>query len=104
MFPQTKVIHLRRDPRDTALSPGSQDFAHHDMAFAYDFEDIAADMEGRDALMRYWTLRVPIHELDYEHLVTDTRRRWRFCATSSGGAWAGRALPMKARPCNRPAS
>ena len=74
MFPQAKVIHLRRDRRDTALSLWSQDFAHPDMAFAYDFGDMAAFMEGHDALMQHWreSLRIPIHELDYEALVTDT--------------------------------
>ncbi len=74
MFPQARVIHLRRDPRDTVLSLWSQDFAHPDMAFAYDFEDMAAYMEGHDALMHHWkkALRIPIHELDYEALVTDT--------------------------------
>jgi tetratricopeptide (TPR) repeat protein len=74
MFPQARVIHLRRDSRDTALSLWSQDFAHADLAFAYDFDDIAACMEGHDALMRHWkqSLRVPIHELDYETVVTDT--------------------------------
>jgi LPS sulfotransferase NodH len=73
MFPQARVIHLRRDPRDIALSLWSQDFAHADMAFAYDFGDMAAYMEGHDALMQHWkqALRVPIHELDYETLVTD---------------------------------
>lgn len=74
MFPQARIIHLRRDPRDTALSLWSQDFAHRDMAFAYDFEDISTYMEGHDALMQHWkqSLRVPIYELDYETLVTDT--------------------------------
>lgn len=74
MFPQARVIHVRRAPRDTALSLWSQDFAHADLAFAYDFDDIAACMEGHDALMQYWkrSLRVPIHELDYENLVADT--------------------------------
>jgi len=74
MFPQARVIHLRRDPRDTALSLWSQDFAHPDMAFAYDFGDIAVYMKGHDALMQYWAraLRIPIHEVDYESLVTDT--------------------------------
>lgn len=73
MFPQAKVIHLRRDARDTAVSLWSQDFAHSDMAFAYDFGDISAYMEGHDALMQHWkkALRIPIHELDYETLVTD---------------------------------
>lgn len=73
MFPQAKVIHLRRDRRDTALSLWGQDFAHPDVAFAYDFDDMAAYMAGHDALMARWTssLRVPIHELDYERLVAD---------------------------------
>ncbi|HET7610227.1 MAG TPA: sulfotransferase [Rhodanobacteraceae bacterium] len=74
MFPQARVIHLRREARDTALSLWSQDFAHADMAFAYDFGDMAAYMAGHDMLMQHWkhALRVPIHELDYETLVTDT--------------------------------
>lgn len=73
MLPQARVIHLRRDPRDTALSLWSQDFAHPDMAFAYDFADMAAFMEGHDALMQHWrkSLRVPIYELDYERLVSN---------------------------------
>ncbi|MBN8737044.1 MAG: sulfotransferase [Xanthomonadales bacterium] len=74
MFPRARVIHLRRDPRDTALSLWGQDFAHPDMAFAYDFDDMRAYMDGHDALMRHWTQRLslPIFELDYEMLVTET--------------------------------
>ncbi len=76
MFPQARVIHLRRDRRDTALSLWSQDFAHPDMAFAYGFDDIADYAQGHDALMRHWrqTLRIPIHELDYEALVAEPER------------------------------
>ncbi len=73
MFPQARIIHLRRDRRDTTLSLWSQDFAHPDLAFAYDFDDIAAFMAGHDVLMAHWkeALPVPIHELDYEALVGD---------------------------------
>ena len=74
MFPQVKVIHLRRDQRDTALSLWSQEFAHPDMRFSSDFTDIATFMRGHDALMAHWkrNLRIPIFELDYESLVTDS--------------------------------
>ncbi|MGH8117096.1 MAG: tetratricopeptide repeat-containing sulfotransferase family protein [Rhodanobacteraceae bacterium] len=73
MFPQARIIHLRRDRRDTALSLWSQDFAHPDLAFAYDVDDIAAFLTGHDALMAHWkqAVPVPIHELDYEALVRD---------------------------------
>jgi tetratricopeptide (TPR) repeat protein len=71
MFPQARVILLRRGRRDTALSLWSQDFAHPDLGFAYDFDDMAGFMAGHDALMRHWrhNLRLPIFELDYETLV-----------------------------------
>lgn len=73
MFPQARVIHLRRELRDTALSLWSQDFAHPDLAFAYAFDDMRAFMEGHAALMQRWheTLSVPIFELDYETLVRE---------------------------------
>lgn len=73
MFPQARVVHLRRDRRDTALSLWFQDFAHPDLGFAYAFEDIAAFVAGHDALMAHWqrALQIPVHELDYEALVDD---------------------------------
>lgn len=73
MFPQARVIHLRRDSRDTALSLWSQDFAHPDLGFASDFGDMRAYMDGHDDLMRHWreTLSLPMFELDYETLVTE---------------------------------
>lgn len=73
MFPRAKLIHLRRDPRDTALSLWSQAFAHPDMAFTSNFADIAAFLRGHDALMAHWkaTLSAPIKEIDYEALVGD---------------------------------
>lgn len=73
MFPKARVIHLRRDRPDTVLSLWSQDFAHPDLGFAYDFDDMQTSMSGHDALMRCWKqkLQLPILELAYETLVTD---------------------------------
>ena len=74
MLPQAKIIHCRRELRDTALSLWSQHFAHADMAWSYDFGDIAAFAGGHARLMRHWTqqLDLPIFELEYEALVGDT--------------------------------
>jgi len=73
MFPKARVIHLRRDRPDTMLSLWSQDFAHPDLGFAYDFDDMQTSMGGHDALLRCWKqkLQLPILELDYETLVTE---------------------------------
>jgi len=71
MFPQARVIVCARAPRDTALSLWSQDFAHADCAFAYDFTDIAEYMSGHDALLKHWrdTLSLQIHDSAYEDFV-----------------------------------
>lgn len=73
MFPQARIIHCRRNRCDTALSMWSQDFAHPDCAFAYDFDSIADYMVGHDELMAHWRgeLSLPIHAVDYESLVAD---------------------------------
>jgi len=73
LFPNARIIHCVRERRDTALSLWSQDFAHAECAFAFDFEGIARYAAGHDRLMRHWhrTLSLPIHTLAYEDLVAD---------------------------------
>lgn len=73
MFPQARVVHLSRELPDATLSLWSQDFAHHNLAFAYDFDDMRTCIDGHDALWARWkqTLQLPIFELDYEALVTE---------------------------------
>ncbi|HJU38605.1 MAG TPA: sulfotransferase, partial [Tahibacter sp.] len=74
MLPDARIVHVRRDARDTALSLWSQHFAHDDMRWAYDVADIAAYRRGCDALMDHWraTLALPVFDLDYEALVADS--------------------------------
>ena len=101
MFPQARVIHLRRDRADTALSLWSQDFAHPDLGFAYEFDDMQICMDGHDALWRHWKqqLRLPVFELDYETLVTEPdATQARLCefigAQAAVAAPASNAAPM----------
>ena len=74
LLPGLRVIHCRRDLRDTALSLWQQMFAHEDNTYAYDFADIAAYAAGYRQLMDHWheVLEVPQFELDYEALVADS--------------------------------
>ncbi len=73
MFPQARVIHCRRQARDTALSIWSQPFARDEYGFARDFDDIAALSEGCDELMTHWrqNLLLPIITVTYEQMVAD---------------------------------
>lgn len=74
MFPNAKIIHCRRDVRDTGLSLWSQHFAHDDMNWAYDFADIASYARGYQKLMEHWRKVLPVRvlELDYETLIGNT--------------------------------
>lgn len=73
LFPQARIIHCRRGRRDTALSIWSQHFEHADLAWSYDFDDIAAFETGYRQLMATAPrLNLPIFELDYADLVGDT--------------------------------
>lgn len=72
LFPNARVIHCLRDPRDSALSMWRQYFADSDAGYAYRFSDIALVMQGHDALMTHWkaVLPLPFYEVRYEELVT----------------------------------
>lgn len=73
LFPQARIVHCRRDGRDTALSIWMQYFAGTGMGFAYDFEDIAAVAQGCQKLMAAASRRHPaaIQDVRYEDLVGD---------------------------------
>jgi tetratricopeptide (TPR) repeat protein len=101
MFPNARVIHLLRDPRDTALSLWGQDFAHPDLAFAYDFGDIADYMAGHAALMAHWRQRLgaSMFDLRYETLVAEpdaTIAKLRAFVGAAGDAT--RASPEESAP------
>ncbi|HEX6614301.1 MAG TPA: sulfotransferase [Rhodanobacteraceae bacterium] len=73
LFPDAKVIHCARDPRDTALSLWMQPFREDVQGYACDFGDIAIVMRDCDRLMTHWQRLFPhaIRTVRYEDLVTE---------------------------------
>jgi hypothetical protein len=71
LFPQARIIHCRRNLRDTALSAYSQYFGNPANGFSNSFGDIAAYADGATRLMDHWsmTLELAIYRCDYEQLV-----------------------------------
>jgi len=71
LFPDAKIIHCMRDPRDTCLSIYFQHFneAH---TYASKLEDIAAYYLVYHRIMKHWktVLDIPMLEVRYEKLVT----------------------------------
>lgn len=73
MFPQARIVHCIRNPRDTALSLWTQAFSDEILGFSCDFADIAVVMQDCERLMAKWKALYPasICELRYEALVAD---------------------------------
>lgn len=76
LFPQAKIISVRRDPRDIAISNYFTDFQakHGGMGFAYDLTWIGEQLADHNLLMHHWHQLFPeqILEIQYEHLVDNT--------------------------------
>jgi len=74
LFPDAIILHCVRDPLDTCLSCYFREFsgAHE---YAYDLASLGAYYNQYRKLMTHWLerLRVPVHTVSYEDLVTNTR-------------------------------
>jgi tetratricopeptide (TPR) repeat protein len=71
MFPDARIVHCQRNPRDTALSLWMQCFLENIQDYSYDFEDIALVMHDEQRLMAHWCARYPdsIRTIRYEEAV-----------------------------------
>lgn len=90
LFPDAKIVHCQRSPRDTALSLWQQCFLENVQGYAYDFDDIACVMHDEKKLMDHWRTRWPdaIHAVAYEQLVTAPRD-----TVAKLAAWIGLPSP-----------
>ncbi len=68
LFPQARIVHCRRNARDTALSIWSQHFESTEYRFAYDFADIAAVLNGCERLMAKARGEGRVIDVHYEEL------------------------------------
>ena len=74
VLPNARVIHCRRDPRDTCTSIFKQSFAARDgLEYAYDLDDLGRYYRLYHDLMSWWQTLLPgfIYTLNYEELVVD---------------------------------
>ena len=72
MFPDARIIHTQRDPRDNAISAYFQ-FLNPNLAWALDLDDFAHQISQERATMEHWKSLWPddILTIDYETLVTE---------------------------------
>ena len=74
LFPNARVIYMKRDPMDVGLSIFCNQFAG-DWAFAQDLGDIGFYIRQSEAMMEAWkgTVDLAIHDVDYQELLDDPK-------------------------------
>jgi hypothetical protein len=89
LFPQTRIIHVVRDPRDVAVSCVLGAFGAERYPWTTRPEWVAVAWRESERLMTHWrnTLRVPIHGLRYEALATEGEPRMRDLLAFLGLPW-----------------
>lgn len=90
LFPEAKIVHCRRDPRDIGLSIYLQNFANLDNTYAYDLSDIAHFHNGYARMTRHWEKVLPagmLHSVRYEDMVADQEKQTRALLEFLGLPW-----------------
>ena len=84
-FPNCKIIHCLRNPKDNCLSLFKNNFASRDMEWAHDQKDIAEYYNLYLKIMNFWKTKLPnsICDVEYENIVNnpedEIKRLIRFC-------------------------
>ena len=74
-FPNSKIIHCKRDPKDNCLSIYKNHFSSSDANWAFDQKDISNYYNNYSFLMKFWCSKIPefIYTIEYEKLVSDKK-------------------------------
>ncbi|MBF0281793.1 MAG: sulfotransferase [Zetaproteobacteria bacterium] len=96
LFPHAKIISVRRDPRDIAISNYFTDYQakHGGMGFAYDLTAIGEQLGDHNLLMHHWKQIFPgeILEINYEDVVENTEGLAKKMLEYIGVAWEPEVL------------
>lgn len=96
LFPKAKIISVRRDPRDIALSNYFTDYQakYGGMGFAYDLTEIGEQLADHNLLMHHWHQVFPgeILEINYEDVVDDLQGSARKLLAYIGVKWEDQVL------------
>lgn len=100
LFPQARVIHCVRDPRDVLLSCYFQNFSSDEMVFTFDWDDLTLYWQQYERLMEHWRTVLPLamHEVSYEELVGDQEGISRKLIERCGLPWESECLEFHKTP------
>ena len=75
MLPNSKIIHCKRNPKDTSLSIFKNYFVHNDLKYAYNLNELSKYYHAYIDVMNHWNKILPnfIYEIKYENLINNTQ-------------------------------
>lgn len=89
VLPRARMIHVRRDPRETALSCFMQNF-DGELGWLYDMREIGTYFRAYERVMTHWRTVLPadaILDVRYEDLVDDVAAQARRIVAFCGLEW-----------------
>ncbi|MBS0420841.1 MAG: sulfotransferase [Proteobacteria bacterium] len=100
VFPNARIIHVRRDPIDTCLSCYFQNFSLA-LNYTFDLNDLAAHYRQHTRLMAHWRKALPagtLLEVNYEELVSQQESATRKLLAFLGLEWDASCLKFEHNP------
>lgn len=93
LFPGARIIHCLRDPLDTCLSCYFHNFSG-EHAYAYNLDSLGTYYRQYERLMAHWrsVIRIPMLEVRYEDVVSNTEEASRILVDFCGLPWDDRCL------------
>jgi len=96
LFPKARIVSVRRDPRDIAISNYFTDFAakHGGLGYSYDLGWIGEQLADHNLLMHHWNQLFPgeILEVRYEDVLEHPEREARRMLDHIGVGWEPEVL------------
>jgi len=95
LFPDSPIIHVRRDPRDNGLSNYQQNFGARrgGMGFAFNLEHLANEINQYHKIMQHWRdIEIPMFEFWYEDLIADQKNMSKKLLDYCGLPWEDNVL------------
>ncbi|MHC4766775.1 MAG: tetratricopeptide repeat-containing sulfotransferase family protein [Planctomycetota bacterium] len=98
LFPGARIIHCRRDPRDTCVSCYMSGIDQRALPFTGDLHDLGFAYRQYERLMEHWSraLPQPILDVVYETVVDDLEAESRRIIEFCGLEWDDRCLTFHA--------
>jgi hypothetical protein len=94
-LPNARIIHVHRDPRDTAFSCFSTLFLSEHLPHTYDLAELGRYIRAYQVLMDHWRKTLPrgvMLEVQYEEIVDDLSEQARRIIAHCGLQWDNACL------------